>query len=320
MSFKSKCEWFTNAFPIWVIGCGIAAMIHPPLLTWFSGPFITYGLGVIMLGMGLTLKADDFKRILQYPKWILTGVFLQFTIMPFAGWGIAKLLNLPPLIATGLILVSCCPGGTASNVIAFVSRANVALSVSMTAISTLMAILMTPVLTDFLVGSRMEVDAMGLFFKTVQVVLIPIIVGVCINTFFHKKVERVLPVAPPIAVIVIALIVGSVIGAQKANILKSGIQLFLSVGLLHLIGFLLGYFLTKFLIKKEDVARTVSIEVGMQNSGLGVVLAKSNFGINGAIVAIPCAVSAMTHCIYGSIAAFFWSKDPKEETQESEED
>ena len=280
-------------------------MLHPPTLTWFKGSFITYGLGVVMLGMGLTLNLQDFKRILIYPKWILLGIALQYSIMPFAGLALANFFELPKMMAVGLILVASCPGGTASNVIAFIAHANVALSVSMTALSTILAIFMTPLLTDYLVGSRLDVDAWKLFISTVKVVLVPILLGVSLNTFFHKATEKLQLVAPPIAVIIIALIVGSIIGQGKEAILTTGINLFLAVGLLHLIGFILGYFISKILLKEEQVARTISIEVGMQNSGLAVVLAKQNFG---QMATIPGAISALTHCIYGSIAVYLWNR------------
>ncbi len=258
-----------------------------------------------MLGMGLTLTAQDFKSILIYPKWILLGIMLQYTVMPFAGLALANFFELPKMMAVGLILVASCPGGTASNVVTFIAKGNIALSISMTAISTLLAIFMTPLLTDYLVGSRLDVDAWKLFISTVKVVLVPIILGVSLNTFFHKTTEKLLPIAPPIAVIVIALIVGSVIGQGKAEILASGPNLFIAIGLLHLLGFVLGYFISKILLKDEQVARTISIEVGMQNSGLAVVLAKQNFG---QMATIPGAISALTHCVYGSIAVYLWNR------------
>ncbi len=305
MNFQISCQRFTNAFPVWVVGCSIFAMAYPPALTWFHGPWITYGLGVIMLGMGLTLSVEDFKRILVYPKWILTGIALQYTIMPLAGVTLANLFELPKMLAVGLILVASCPGGTASNVIAFVARANVALSVSMTALSTIMAIFMTPLLTDYLVGSRLDVNAWQLFLGTVKVVLVPVLIGVSLNTWLGRSTKKILPIAPPVAVIVIALIVGSIIGQGKEQILDAGPKLFFAIGLLHLCGFVLGYLISKLLFKNEQVARTIAIEVGMQNSGLGVVLAKQNFG---QMATIPGALSALTHCIYGSIAVFLWNR------------
>ncbi|MCK5831638.1 MAG: bile acid:sodium symporter family protein [Methylococcales bacterium] len=305
MTFNNACQYFTNAFPVWVLGAGILAMFYPPALTWFQGSFITYGLGVVMLGMGLTLTVQDFKNILIYPRLILVGVVLQYSVMPFAGLALATYFELPKMMAVGLILVASCPGGTASNVIAFIAKANVALSVSLTTVSTLLAIFMTPLLTDYLVGSRLNVDAWNLFIGTVKVVLIPILLGVSLNTFFKKTTEKLLPIAPPIAVIIIALIVGSVIGQGKAEILTAGPNLFIAIGLLHLFGFVLGYIISKLLLKDEQVARTISIEVGMQNSGLSVVLAKQNFG---QMATIPGAISALTHCIYGSIAVYIWNR------------
>jgi len=305
LNLELSCQRFTNAFPIWVVGAAILAMIYPPALTWFHGPWITYGLGIIMLGMGLTLTIDDFKRILIYPKWILTGIALQYTIMPFTGLALANVFELPKMLAVGLILVASCPGGTASNVIAFVARANVALSVSMTALSTIMAIFMTPLLTDYLVSSRLDVDAWQLFLGTVKVVLVPVLLGVSLNTWFGRITEKIVPVAPPVAVVVIALIVGSIIGQGKEQILNAGPKLFVAIGLLHLCGFVLGFVISKLLFKNEQVARTIAIEVGMQNSGLGVVLAKQNFG---QMATIPGALSALTHCIYGSIAVFLWNR------------
>lgn len=308
MNFAIFCHRFTNAFPIWVIGAGILAMFEPPLLIWFKGSFITYGLGIIMLGMGLTLTTQDFKRIIIYPKWILLGITLQYSVMPIAGLALANFFELPKMMAVGLILVASCPGGTASNVVAFIAKTNVALSVSITALSTLLAIFMTPLLTDYLVGSRLDVDTWKLFMSTVKVVLIPILLGVFLNTFFHKPTEKILPIAPPIAVIIIALIVGSIIGQGKEQILSSGPNLFIAIGLLHLLGFVLGYTISKLLLKDEQVARTISIEVGMQNSGLAVVLAKQNFG---QMATIPGAISALTHCIYASFAVYLWNRKNK---------
>lgn len=305
MNFNKGCQRFTQAFPVWVIGAGMLAMVEPPALTWFDGPWISYGLGVIMLSMGLTLTGQDFMRILVYPKWILLGMALQYTIMPFTGWALATVFELPKMMAIGVILVASCPGGTASNVISFLARANVALSVSMTALSTLLAIGLTPLLTDLLVGSRLEVDAWKLFLDTIKVVLVPILLGVGLNSFLPNATRLLLPAAPPVAVIFIALIVGSIIGQGKEEILTTGANLFIVIGLLHLIGFLFGYVLSRMLLKNEQVARTISIEVGMQNSGLSVVLAEQNFGH---MASIPGAISALTHCIYGSIAVFLWNR------------
>ncbi|MDA9036512.1 bile acid:sodium symporter family protein [Flavobacteriaceae bacterium] len=288
-----------SAFPWIVLSASCLALLHPPFFTWFSGNLITLGLGGIMLGMGLTLQLKDFKQVTKTPSWIFTGFLLQFTLMPFFGWLLGILFELPPFFAVGLILVSCCPGGTASNVIVFLSRSNLALSVSMTAISTIGAIVLTPLLTSGLSGNEIDVDAMGLFYSTLKVVLIPVLLGVFLNAHLPKYAPKIKLYSPAFAVILITLIVASIIGQGKEIILNSGFALILAIMTLHLIGFLTGYIFSKLILKDEAVSRTISIEVGMQNSGLGVVLAKENF-INPA-VAIPAAISSLVHSLYGSI-------------------
>ena len=275
------------------------ALLHPPLFTWFQGSMITLGLGGIMLGMGLTLQPADFKQIVRHPKWVLVGVGLQFIVMPSLGWGFGKVFELPPFFAVGLILVSCCPGGTASNVIAYLAKSNVALSVCMTAISTLAAILITPLLTSQLSGNYVNVDATGLLYSTLKVVLLPILLGVILNRYLPKQTAKILPFAPAVAVLLITLIVASIIGQGKEIILDSGVNLILALICLHLTGFVLGFLISLGLFKNWSVAKTISIEVGMQNSGLGVVLARENF--TNPMVAIPAAVSSLIHSLLGSL-------------------
>ena len=252
-----------------------------------------------MLGMGLTLRLEDFRRVTQTPKWVMTGLFLQFTVMPFLGWLLGKAFDLSPFFAVGLILVSSCPGGTASNVIVFLSRSNLALSVSMTAISTMAAIVMTPLLTSGLSGNEIDVDGLGLLYSTLKVVLVPVVLGIFLNAKLPRYTQKIQFYSPSVAVILITLIVASIIGQGKEIILGSGVSLILSIMTLHLAGFILGYFLSKILLKNEAVSKTISVEVGMQNSGLGVVLAKENF-VNPA-VAVPAAISSLVHSLYGSI-------------------
>jgi BASS family bile acid:Na+ symporter len=230
-----------------------------------------------MLGMGLTLEWRDFQQVFTTPRWVLVGVALQFSIMPFLGWGLGKLFQLPPFFAVGLILVSCCPGGTASNVISYLAKAQVALSVCMTTLSTLLAIALTPVLTAQLSGSSVDVPAWGLFSTALKVVLLPISVGV----------------------LLISLIVGSILGQGKQQVFEAGGALIASLLLLHFFGFLLGYSISQLLFRTTAVSKTIAIEVGMQNSGLGVVLAQENFA--SPLTAIPAAISSLVHSIYGSV-------------------
>ena len=302
----NKLEYVTRYFPLWVITCSLLSIYNPNIFVWFSGDLITYGLAGIMLGMGLTLNINDFKSIMKSPSWLLIGLVLQFTVMPFFGWLLGILFDLPVYFAVGLILVSCCPGGTASNVIVYLARANVALSVVMTTFSTIFAIFLTPFLTAYLSGSYLDVDAWGLFFSTLKVVLFPVGTGLFLNFFSPKFTKLIKPFSPPVAVILITLIVASIIGQGKDIILSSGLSLIFSIMILHLLGFLVGYFFSYVVTKNKIVSRTISIEVGMQNSGLGVVLARENF-INPA-TAIPSAISSLVHSIYGSIFVSLFKK------------
>jgi bile acid:Na+ symporter, BASS family len=297
----------TNLFPVWVLLAGVTALIRPELFTWFSGPFIVWGLAVIMLGMGVTLSVEDFKAVVKMPKAVAVGFVAQYTIMPFMGWCVAHALKLPEQFAAGLILVACCPGGTASNVVTYLAKGNVALSVLMTMCSTFAAILMTPLLTKWLAGTFVPVDALGLLLSTVQVVLLPLIIGMGLHHFAPKVVNYVLPVAPLVSVLTIALICASIIGQSAKAILESGGRLASAVFLLHVGGFGMGYFFARMFGYEKIVCRTVSIEVGMQNSGLGAVLAKQHFSI---LAAAPCAISSVFHSVIGSLLAAIWRLRP----------
>ena len=316
--------WLTNAFPVWVVVLCGCALIVPDWFTWFRGPWIVWGLAVIMLGMGVTLTIDDFKSVTKMPKPVAVGLVAQYTIMPLLGWGIGLMLKLPTEYAVGLVLVACCPGGTASNVVAFIAKADVCLSVVMTAFSTLAAVVMTPLLTTTLVGTRVAVDAWGLFQSTLQVVIIPVVLGVVVNRVFPRAVKAVLPVAPLVSVLAIAMICASIIG-QRADEVKASVgPLLLGVALLHVGGFALGYGITRLMKLPIRSARTVAIEVGMQNSGLGVVLANKHFAnpVTGiALAAVPCAISAVMHSVIGSVCAGYWRwKDGRELSSEQERD
>jgi len=298
-----------NAFPLWVLTASTLALFRPEWFSWFNNDFIVWGLAVIMLGMGITLSFDDFRNVLTMPRTIAAGFIAQYLIMPFLGWGIARLLNLPPPYAVGLILVACCPGGTASNVVTYIAKAHVPLSVLMTMCTTFGAVFMTPTLTSLLANKYVPVDAWGLFLSTVQVVLLPLIIGLFLHQFFPKAIQRITTISPLIAVVTIALICASIIGQNAQHIRESGGILLLAVFLLHSLGFALGYLFGKILGYHEQICRTISIEVGMQNSGLGVVLAKKHFP-EMPLAPVPCAVSAVFHSVIGSILAGFWRLTP----------
>lgn len=300
---------FVRLFPLWVTLGGVVALVYPPAFTWFLDlGLITPGLQIIMLGMGLTLELTDFTRVMRAPAPIVYGVLLQYTVMPMLGWAMGSLFSLPTPFAVGLVLVCCCPGGTASNVIAYLAKADVALSVSMTAFSTMLAALCTPLLTTWIVGSRVDVDGWGLFLSTAKVVLLPVAVGLFMRRYLPRLTERLLPIAPAAAVLMIVAIVAAILGAQKDAVLESGFSLLGAVVATHTLGFFLGYWLAAWGSGNTSVARTTAIEVGMQNSGLGAVLAQAHFA--NPLTAIPSAISAITHCILGSACAAWWSRRP----------
>lgn len=296
--------WLTNGFPVWVFTGGVLALFYPDWFTWFSGPWIVWGLAVIMLGMGITLTVDDFKRVLVLPRPVALGFLAQFLIMPFLGWSIGRMLQLDTPLAVGLILVSCCPGGTASNVVAYLARANVALSVVMTMCSTFGAVMMTPLLTKFYAGTIVRVDAWGLFLSTFQVVVGPVVLGLVLNRLAPRLVAWTLPAAPLLSVVTITLICASIIGQSAEAVKASAGALLLGVFLLHTGGFVLGYVAARLFGYDKLIARTVSIEVGMQNSGLGVVLARRHFA--DPLTAVPCAISSVFHSVIGSVLAGWW--------------
>lgn len=296
-------------FPFWVAGGSVLALLYPPAFTWFSGRLIVWGLALIMLGMGITLTGAEFREALRRPRAVLLGVAAQFGIMPLAGWTVAAVLGLDTPLAVGLILVACCPGGTASNVVTYIARADVALSVLMTTCSTAAAVVLTPLLTAALAGAYVPVDAWALLVSTAQVIVLPVLAGVVLNRHAPRLVRLVLPVAPAVAVVTIVLICASIMGQNRGAVATAGPRALLAVGLLHAAGFGLGLVVARVLGFDERTARTTSIEVGMQNSGLGVVLASRHFA--DPLTALPSAISATVHSLFGSYLAARWRRSPR---------
>lgn len=297
-------------FPLWMILSGAIALYWPQWLTAMNqGPLMVLLLAFIMLCMGLTLTFEDFRRVARKPREVAIGFVAQYSIMPLVAWGVAHALNLPPYFALGLILVGCCPGGTASNLVTYIAGADVALSVVMTVCSTLAAVVFTPLLTQLLAGSLVPVDAWLLFKQTLQVVILPVILGVLLNRWAPRLVIRIMPVAPLLSVMGVCFICAVVFAANAEAILSHGFQLILATVLLHAAGFMIGYSFAKILGCKNQSARTISIEVGMQNSGLAIVLAKQAFPLL-PLTPVVGAVSAVVHSLLGSLLAVLWRAQP----------
>jgi len=291
----------TTTFPLWILVGAVVGLWAPQCVTWFSGSNITVALAVTMLGMGLTIDGREFATVLRSPKQLACGVALQYTIMPLLAFLLSRALPTP--LAVGLILVGCCPGGTASNLVTYIAGAAVALSVVLTACSTALAAFMTPALTAGLAGTLVPVPASGLMASTASVVLLPVGAGLALQRLFPQRVARMAPWCPPIAVVTVTLICASVIGQNAAAVRASGLTLVAAVAALHAGGFALGYACSTVLGFSERERRTISIEVGMQNSALGCVLALAHFG---SASAVPAAISASTHSILGSMLAALW--------------
>jgi BASS family bile acid:Na+ symporter len=287
-----------------VILFAVLGFAFPTQFTWIT-PYITILLGVIMFGMGLTLSADDFKELLRRPLHVLIGVLVQYTVMPLLAFGLAYGLGLPSEIAVGVILVGCCPGGTASNVMTFLAKGNIALSVAITTVSTLLAPFLTPFLILFFAKEWLPVSPGSLFLSILQAVLLPIIAGLIVQFFFKKQVKKAVQVLPLVSVLGIVAIVTAVVGGNRENIIQSGLLIFAVVVLHNGLGLFLGFVLAKCFKMDYALQKAVSIEVGMQNSGLGAALATAHFS---PLSAVPSAVFSVWHNLSGSWLATYWSK------------
>ena len=310
MFWKSLADWATKLFPLWSLLVGVIALYNPEFFLWYGKDTISLGLGIIMLGMGLTLTVNDFSEVLQKPKLVAMGAFLQFSIMPAWAALISYIIQIPAEMAVGLILVASCPGGTASNVVVFLAKGRVALSVCLTACSTLLAIGVTPWLTHFYAGHYLPVDPWALMKSIFYIVLIPLIAGVSWKKFYPDSARRASTFSPLLSVLFILLIVGFVLAAKKEIILEHWQTMLIAVLLLHLGGFFLGFLIPRLIQEDKSVCRTISIEVGMQNSGLGMALASKHFSTM-PMVPAPCALSAVMHCIIGSLLAAFWQYEKR---------
>ena len=281
-------SFLTKYIGIIIICFSVIAFFWRDGFAWTTN-YTSIFLGVAMFGMGLTIKMDDFKRVFSRPKEIVIGFVAQYTIMPVVAWGLCQLMHLPTDLALGVILVGCCPGGTASNVITYIAGGDVALSVGMTITSTLAAPLITPLLVYLLAGAWVEVSFLAMVISVVKVVLIPVLLGILINWIFGKQIQKISEVLPLISVVSIVMII-------------SGMLVLEVVALHNLCGMGIGLGAAKLLHIEYDKATAIAIEVGMQNSGLAISLATANFAAN-PLATLPGAIFSVWHNISGSLFA-----------------
>ncbi|BCG26278.1 bile acid:sodium symporter family protein [Pseudomonas tohonis] len=288
-----------NTFALWILLFALLAFYQPawflPLAKW-----IVPLLGLIMFGMGLTLKTEDFREVARRPLRVLIGVLAQFLIMPGLAWLLCQVLRLPPEVAVGVILVGCCPGGTASNVMTWFARGDLALSVAITAVTTLLAPLVTPALIWLLASAWLPVQFGALFMSILQVVLLPIALGLIAQRLLGVRVRHLVEVLPLVSVVSIVIIVAAVVAASQAKIAESGLLIMAVVVLHNGLGLALGYLAGKLFGMPLAQRKTLSIEVGMQNSGLGAALASAHFS---PLAAVPSALFSVWHNLSGSLLA-----------------
>ncbi len=297
----------TRLFPLWAVMASVLAWLQPQIFNSYSS-WIVPLLSFVMFGMGLTLHASDFSYVLQMPRLVFAGVTLQYTIMPLMAVVHSAVMGLDPLLTAGMILVGTCPGGTASNVICYLARGNVALSITLTAISTLLAVLLTPALTYQLVSASIEVPAWDMLLSILYMVIIPVSAGVLLNHIAGRKLNPFNEVFPLLSVIAIIFIIAIIVSLNAANFQRIGVTVVIAVMLHNIAGLFLGYFTSRLLGYSPTECRTLAIEVGMQNSGLAVALAMKYFS---AAAALPGALFSIWHNFSGSILAGFWSKRAK---------
>lgn len=295
---------YIRLFPLWACGLSAVAYFIPAPFAGMKAGIVPL-LATIMFSMGLTLNLDDFKRVLYMPKLIFSGLVLQYTIMPLAALVIARLLQLDSALMIGLILVGTCPGGTASNVIAYLARGNVALSISLTSISTILAVVLTPAITLLIADRSIDVPAAKMLVSILYIVIFPVVSGLILRYFFTDSIAKVEAYLPAIAVSAIVVIIAVITALNVDQFSRIGVAVLLAVILHNVIGMLAGYGAARLLGYRARECRTLAIEVGMQNSGLAVALAIKHFS---AAAALPGAVFSIWHNLSGSVMAYLWAK------------
>lgn len=305
MGVLEKISGFAGkTFTLWVIIFAVIAFLLPDHFIWL-GSYIVPLLGIVMFGMGLTLELSDFKEVFRKPKEVSLGVIGHFIIMPSLAFLLAVGLDLPKEVAVGVILVGCCPSGTASNVMVFLARGNVALAVAIASVSTILAPVVTPLLILLFASKWVNVSVGALFLSIVQVVIVPLVLGFIIKKFFRKQANAGAKALPLVSVIAIVLIVTAVVSGSADRIAQTGLLIFGVVILHNVLGFLIGFFFARLCGMDLAKQKAVSMEVGMQNSGLGVAIATAHFS---PLAAVPSAIFSVWHNISGSLLANIYSR------------
>lgn len=300
-------DFFGKHMALIVLVVAALALFVPDSCLWIQTSWVNYLLMIVMFGMGLTLKLEDFKLVFTRPKEIILGCVAQFTVMPLLAWILGTVFRLDPALMAGVVLVGTCPGGTSSNVITYLSKGDVALSVGMTSVNTLLAPFLTPAITYLLLRTTVTVDPMSMFMSIIKVVIVPIVLGFIINKLFGKFTQKLVTVLPSVSVVAICLIVAAVVSHNAEKIMSTGVIVFAVVILHNLLGYACGFGIGKALHMKPAKTKALSVEIGMQNSGLATSLAGTAFP-DLAMATVPGAIFSVWHNISGAILANIYNR------------
>ncbi len=304
---KAICDFISKWMALLVLLVAGLALLKPDTFAFIDTWYINPILGLIMFGMGLTLSLQDFRIVFSNPKDVLTGCLAQFTVMPLLAWLLAKAFALPDELALGVMLVGCCPGGTSSNVITYLAKGDLALSVGMTATSTVLAPLLTPLLVWLLAGTMVDVDTLGMLMSILYVVIVPIAGGLICQRYLPKLTEKIVPYLPAFSTLMIMMVVLIVVSHNAAKLLTGGLLIVLVVMLHNLLGYAIGYLIGRLLKLSKPKRVAISVEVGMQNSGLASSLAVLHFA-SYPLATIPGAVFSVWHNISGALMAKWYGR------------
>ena len=307
MNYTKITFFIEKHFLILILSFSAAGYLKPDFFIWAKA-YIPFLLGIIMLGMGMNLDFSDLWILRKEPKWIIVGVCLQYIVMPLSAVVISRILNLPSEIMLGLIIVGSCPGGTASNVIVYLARAHLALSITLTLISTFLAPLLTPFWIYYLAGKYIDISFLSLVKSTFWIVMFPLADGLIIRKLFREKIKPVITIFPSISILSISFIIACIIGLNSQTLASFPLLILLAVILHNISGFTAGYMVSNILKFPVNVCRTIAIEVGMQNSGLGTALAITYFS---KLTALPSVLFSVWHNISGVILARIYAKKTK---------
>ncbi len=296
-------RWIEHHYLFLAVSFSALALLYPPTFSWIA-PHISLGLGIIMFGMGLTLKFQDFTRVVRQWRMVTMGVGLQYLLMPTIAWTLCQILDLPPAVAVGVILLGCCPSGTASNVITYFAKADVPLSVVMTLVSTLLAPLATPLLMELFAGHRVQVDFWAMVRSVFWIVVFPLLDGLILRHFLRDRLQPAIKIFPAISALTICAVIACVVSLNQKHILDFPGLVILAVILHNGLGYITGFWGARVLGADTLTARTISIEVALQNSGLAAALATVFFGPQ---AALPGAIFSLWQNISGITLARFWA-------------